>query len=99
MGTILVFSTHEKRKRKVMDRLKMVKLFLALALAMSVESQPLDKNATSGTATLSTQLLNRAFEAFLVWAKQSFGEKNSTTVYNTDSTPSTPNLGCDWHWI
>ena len=69
-----------------MDGLKMVKLFLALALAMSVASQPLDTVATSGAATLSTQFFNWAqmgFEAFLVWARQGFGlntdEENTTT--------------------
>jgi len=41
-----------------MDGLKMVRHFLALALAMSVASQPLDTIATSGAANLSTQLLN-----------------------------------------
>ena len=68
-----------------MDGLKMVKLFLALALAMSVASQPLDTVATSGAATLSTQFFNWAqmgFEAFLVWARQGFGlntdEENTT---------------------
>merc|ERR1711860_4802 len=70
-----------------MDGLKMVKLFLALALAMCVASQPLDTVATSGAATLSTQFLNWAqvgFEAFLVWARQGFGlntdEENTTTI-------------------
>jgi len=65
----------------------MVKLFLALALAMSVASQPLDTVATSGAATLSTQFLNWAqmgFEAFLVWARQGFGlntdEENTTAI-------------------
>merc|ERR1711860_59691 len=69
------------------DGLKMVKLFLTLALAMSVASQPLDTVATSGAATLSTQFLNWAqmgFEAFLVWARQGFGlntdEENTTTT-------------------
>ena len=68
-----------------MDGLKMVKLFLALALAMSVASQPLDTVATSGAATLSTQFLNWVqvgFEAFMVWARQGFGlntdEENTT---------------------
>ena len=68
-----------------MDGLKMVKLFLALALAMCVASQPLDTVATSGAATLSTQFLNWVqvgFEAFLVWARQGFGlntdEENTT---------------------
>merc|ERR1711860_317863 len=67
------------------DGLKMVKLFLTLALAMSVASQPLDTVATSGAATLSTQFFNwvqMGFEAFLVWARQGFGlntdEENTT---------------------
>ena len=54
----------------------MVRLFLTLALAMTVASQPLETVATSGGATLSTQLLNWAqagFEAFLEWAKRGFG--------------------------
>ena len=54
----------------------MARLFLALILAMSVTSQPLETIATSGGATLSTQFLNWAqvgFEAFLEWAKQGFG--------------------------
>merc|ERR1711860_260074 len=66
-----------------MDGLKMVKLFLALALAMSVASQPLDTVATSGAATLSTQFLNwvqMGFEAFLVWARQGYGEEKNTTT-------------------
>merc|ERR1712049_30479 len=65
------------------DGLKMVKLFLALALAMSVASQPLDTVATSGAATLSTQFLNWVqvgFEAFLVWARQGYGEEKNTTT-------------------
>ena len=67
-----------------MDGLKMVRIFLALTLAMSVASQPLDNIATSGAATLSTQVLNWAqvgFEAFLEWAKRGFGlctEDNTT---------------------
>ena len=62
----------------------MVRIFLALTLAMSVASQPLDNIATSGAATLSTQVLNWAqigFEAFLEWAKRGFGlctEENTT---------------------
>merc|ERR1711860_365616 len=66
-----------------MDGLKMVKLFLAFALAMSVASQPLDTVATSGAATLSTQFLNwvqGGFEAFLVWARQGYGEEKNTTT-------------------
>jgi len=60
MIAVLAFSTHQnsKKKKKVMDGLKMVRHFLALALAMSVASQPLDTIATSGAANLSTQLLN-----------------------------------------
>merc|ERR1711860_308041 len=75
-----------KKENKDMDGLKMVKLFLALALAMSVESQPLDTVATSGAATLSTQFLNWVqvgFEAFLVWARQGFGlntDEENTTI-------------------
>ena len=66
-----------------MDGLKMVKLFLTLALAMCVASQPLDTVATSGAATLSTQFFNWAqmgFEAFLVWARQGYGEEKNTTT-------------------
>ena len=58
-----------------MNGLKTVRLFLVLALAMTVGSQPLEAIATSGGASLSTQLLNWAqvgFEAFLEWAKQGF---------------------------
>ena len=60
-----------------MDGLKMTRLFLALALSMTVASQPLETIATSGGVTLSTQLLNWAqvgFEAFLEWAKKGFGD-------------------------
>merc|ERR1711860_344161 len=69
------------------DGLKMVKLFLTLALAMSVASQPLDTVATSGAATMSTQFgawVQVGFEAFLVWARQGFGlntdEENTTAI-------------------
>ena len=69
-----------------MDGLKTVRLFLVLALAMIVASQPLETIATSGGVTLSTQLLNWAqvgFEAFLEWAKKGFGlttkEENTTS--------------------
>jgi len=69
-----------------MNGLKTVRLFLVLALAMTVGSQPLEAIVTSGGASLSTQLLNWAqvgFEAFLEWAKQGFGlstdEENTTT--------------------
>ena len=68
-----------------MDGLKMVRLFLILALAMTVASQPLE---TTGGVTLSTQLLNWAqvgFEAFLEWAKKGFGistdEENTTSEH------------------
>ena len=71
-----------------MDGLKMVRLFLALALSMTVASQPLETIATSGGVTLSTQLLNWAqvgFEAFLEWAKKGFGistdEENTTSEH------------------
>ena len=69
-----------------MDGLKMARLFLALALAMSVTSQPIETAAMSGGATLSTQLLNWVqvgFQAFLEWAKRGFGinteEENTTS--------------------
>ena len=68
-----------------MDGLKMLRLFLVLTLAMTVASQPLEAIATSGGASLSTQLLNWAqvgFEAFLEWAKQGFG-------INTDDESTT----------
>ena len=71
-----------------MDGLKMTRLFLALALSMTVASQPLETIATSGGASLSTQLLNWAqvgFEAFLEWAKKGFGlstdEENTTSEH------------------
>ena len=76
----------------------MVRLFLALALAMSVTSQPLDTIATSSGATLSTQFLNWAqlgFEAFLVWARQGFGlntEEESTTNTTSECTFFAPKL-------
>merc|ERR1711860_269054 len=81
-----LLSQHIKKENKVMDGPKMVRIFLALTLAMSVASQPLDNIATSGAATLSTQVLNWAqvgFEAFLEWAKRGFGlctdEEHTTT--------------------
>ena len=71
-----------------MDGLKMVRLFLVLALAMTVGSQPLEAIATSSGVTLSTQLLNWAqvgIEAFLEWAKKGFGltteEENTTSEH------------------
>ena len=63
-----------------MDGLKMATLFLALALAMTVASQPLETIATSGGATLSNQLLNWAqvgLEAFLEYVRRSFGPENN----------------------
>ena len=66
----------------------MVRLFLALALAMTVASQPLENIATSGGVALSTQLLNwgqAGFEAFLEWAKKGFAL--STDEENTSSEP------------
>ena len=66
----------------------MVRLFLTLALAMTVASQPLETVATSGGATMSTQFLNWAqvgFEAFLEWAKQGFGLGLNTNNENTTS--------------
>ena len=66
----------------------MLRLFLVLTLAMTVASQPLEAIATSGGASLSTQLLNWAqvgFEAFLEWAKQGFGintaDENTTSEH------------------
>ena len=71
-----------------MDGLKMARLFLALALAMSVTSQPIETDAISGGATVSTQLLNWVqvgFEAFLEWAKRGFGlcteDENTSSEY------------------
>ena len=71
-----------------MNGLKTVRLFLVLALAMTVASQPLETIATSGGVTLSTQLLNWAqvgFEAFLEWAKKGFSlssdEENTTSEH------------------
>ena len=71
-----------------MNGLKMARLFLALALSMTVASQPLETIATSGGVTLSTQLLNWAqvgFEAFMEWAKKGFGlstdEENTTSEH------------------
>ena len=67
----------------------MVRLFLVLAFAMSVASQPLEN---IGGATLSTHFLNWAqvgFEAFLEWAKRGFrlntDEENTTTTTNEPS--------------
>ena len=71
-----------------MDGFKMATLFLALALAMTVASQPLETIATSGGATLSNQLLNWAqvgLEAFLEYVRRSFDpqtdEENTTSEH------------------
>ena len=62
----------------------MVRLFLILALAMTVASQPLETIATSGGVTLSTQLLNWAqvgLEAFVEFVRRSFREENTTSKH------------------
>ena len=71
-----------------MDGFKMVRLFLVLAFAMSVASQPLEN---IGGATLSTHFFNWAqvgFEAFLEWAKRGF--RLNTDEENTTTTTSEP---------
>jgi len=65
-----------------MDGFKMVKLFLVLALAMTVASQPLETVGTSGEATQTNQLWNWVqdpWEAFMEFAKQFFGCNTSGT--------------------
>ena len=72
-----------------MNGLKMVRLFLILALAMTVASQPLETIATSGGVTLSTQLLNWAqvgVEAFLVWV--GYNTEEDVTQYCCLNTSS-----------
>ena len=67
-----------------MNGLKTVRLFLVLALAMTVGSQPLEAIATSGGASLSTQLLNWAqvgLEAFVEFVRRSFREENTTSKH------------------
>ena len=67
-----------------MDGRKMVRLFLILALAMTVASQPLETIVTSNGATLSTQLLNWVqvgVEAFLVWFGFNTDKENATSEY------------------
>ena len=62
----------------------MVRLFLALALAITVSSQPLETIGTSGGATLTAQLLNWAqfgLEAIVEYAKQFFGCNTSEYIY------------------
>ena len=70
----------------------MVRLFLALALAITVASQPLDTIATSGGATLTTQLWNWAqvgLEAFLQLVRRSFREETTTSTTTTTTTTTT----------
>jgi len=77
-----------------MDGLKTVRLFLVLALAMTVGSQPLEAIATSGGASLATQLLNWAqfgVEAFLVWFGFDIDKENATSEYIVSIFP--PKLG------
>jgi len=69
-----------------MDGFKMARLFLVLALVMTVASQPLETIGTSGGATLTNQLLNWAqvgLEAFLEYVRRSFDphtdEENTTS--------------------
>ena len=72
-----------------MDGLKMARLFLALALAMSVTSQPIETDAMSGGATVSTQLLNWVqvgVEAFLVWV--GYNTEEDVTQYCCLNTTS-----------
>jgi len=60
----------------------MARLFLALALAITVSSQPLETVTTSGGATLTTLLLNWAqvgLEAFVEFVRRSFREENTTS--------------------
>merc|ERR1711953_1596199 len=80
-------------KNKVMDGgLNMVRLFLALALAITVASQPLETIATSGGATLTTQLWNWAqvgLEAFLQLVRRSFREETTTSTTTSTTTTTT----------
>ena len=67
-----------------MDGRKMVRLFLILALAMTIASQPLEPLATSVGASLSTQLLNWVqvgVEAFLVWFGFNTDKENAKSEY------------------
>ena len=67
-----------------MDGRKMVRLFLTLALVMTVASQPLETIVTSNGATLSTQLLNWVqvgVEAFLVWFGFNTNKENAKCEY------------------
>ena len=63
---------------------KMVMLYLTLALAMIVASQPLETIVTSNGATLSTQLLNWVqvgVEAVLLWFGFNTDKENTTSEY------------------
>ena len=67
-----------------MNGLKMARLFLVLGFAITVSSQPLETVATSGGATLTTQLLNWAqfgLEAIVEYAKQFFGCNTSEHIF------------------
>ena len=63
---------------------KMVMLYLTLALAMIVASQPLETIVTSNGATLSTQLLNWVqvgVETFLIWFGFNTDKENAKSEY------------------
>ena len=67
-----------------MDGFKMVKLFLVLALAMTVASQPLETIGTSGEATQTNQLWNWVeigWEELMDFAKRFFGCNTSEYIY------------------
>ena len=62
----------------------MVKLFLVLALAMTVASQPLETIGTSGEATQTNQLWNWVeigWEELMDFAKRFFGCNTSEYIY------------------
>ena len=62
----------------------MVKLFLVLALAMTVASQPLETIATSGEATQTNQLWNWVeigWEELMDFGKRFFGSNTSEYIY------------------
>ena len=69
-----------------MDELKMVKLFLVLAFAITVASQPLETIGTSGEATQTNQLWNWVeigWEELMDFAKRIIGcntEEEETTT-------------------
>jgi len=78
-----------------MDGFKMVKLFLVLALAMTVASQPLETIGTSGEATQTNQLWNWVevgWEELMDFAKRIIGcntEEEETTTSGTESISTT----------